>query len=254
VSHRGPLALAYLYSELKQRNNRHFTYRFVINPETIGSIAYLSEKYQEFASRVVGGMVLNCLGGPQTKLSYKTSKYADSLIDNFFLRKARDEKFDIRSFSPFGGSDERQYNAPGINLPVGQLARTVYEEHPEYHNSLDNKDFMNISQLERSCKEILKYLIEFDDQPVYINPKGFGEYFLSKHNLYPSVNSNKTRKESSGDNLKDGKRRQKVVMNLLCFCDSKNSIADISERVHEYPKYVQGIAELLEQKGLLEKI
>src|SRR5690606_704756 len=48
----GPLALAYLYSELKQRNNRHFTYRFVINPETIGSIAYLSEKYQEFASRV----------------------------------------------------------------------------------------------------------------------------------------------------------------------------------------------------------
>src|SRR5690606_3271744 len=85
----GPLALAYIYNELAQRKERNFTYRFVINPETIGSLGYLSKRHRVLKENIIGGIVLNCLGGPNEKLSYKYSKYSDSLLDNFFTRKAQ---------------------------------------------------------------------------------------------------------------------------------------------------------------------
>lgn len=250
----GPLALAFIYDELKKKKNRRYTYRFVINPETIGSIAYLSQKHLELKSKLIGGLVLNCLGGPQMQLSYKSSKFSNSVIDNFFLRKAQNKILLFRPFSPFGGSDERQYNSPKINLPVGQLARTIYEEHPQYHNSLDTKDFLDLSQLERSCREILKYILEMDQLKIYSSQRGFGEPFLSKHNLYPSVNSNITRQENSGDGFKDGKRRQRAIMNILSYSDEKNSLTDIAERINEKPDYVEAVAEMLEEKNLIKKL
>ena len=38
----GPLTLAFLYNKLKNQNFK-YSLRFVINPETIGSIAYISK-------------------------------------------------------------------------------------------------------------------------------------------------------------------------------------------------------------------
>lgn len=250
----GPLTMLYLYQYLKQIKNRRFSYRFVINPETIGSISYLNFNLEILKDNLLGGIVLNCLGGPNSQLSYKTSKYSNSVIDKFFLRKEREDKIKIRPFTPMGGSDERQYNSPKINLPVGQLGRTIYEEHPEYHNSLDNKEFMDISQVELSCEEILGYLLEIENLNIYKVTNGYGEPFLSKHNLYPSINSNTTRKEDSGDRLKDGKRQQRAVMFLLSYSDGLNSTTDIANLINENTDYVDAVAQSLEEKKLIEKI
>ena len=248
----GPLCLLYLYHKLSSIKNRHFSYRFVINPETIGSIAYLSQRLPELKKNVIGGLVLNCLGGPNQKLSYKASKYGNSVLDKFFLRKNRQEQMDYRCFTPFGGSDERQYNSPGVVLPVGQIARTIYQEHKEYHNSLDDLNFIDISQLEKSCSEIFNYIREIEELRIYKTQKAHGEPFLSRHNLYPSMNSNITRLEASGDDLKDGKRRQETIMHILSYSDGENSLKDISEMLSENLEYVTAIAELLEEKELIK--
>lgn len=250
----GPLTMLYLYRHLKQLEYRRFSYRFVINPETIGSISYLSRKLEILKENLLGGLVLNCLGGPNFQLSYKTTKYTNSVLDKYFLRKSLEDKIKIRPFTPMGGSDERQYNSPKINLPIGQLGRTIYEEHPEYHNSLDNKEFMQLSQLELSCEEILGYINEIEKLEIYQNSNGFGESFLSNHNLYPTINSNITRAENSGDALKDGKKQQKTVMYLLNYSDGFNSTEDIAQIIGEEVDYVNAVAKILEGKKLITRI
>lgn len=250
----GPLTMLYLYNHLKQLKYRRFSYRFIINPETIGSLSYLSLKLGYLKENLLGGIILNCLGGLNSQLSYKTTKYANSVLDKYFLRKSLENKIKIRPFTPMGGSDERQYNSPNIDLPVGQLGRTIYEEHPEYHNSLDNKEFMDISQLELSCKEILSYIKEIEKLDIYQNSNGYGESFLSKHNLYPTMNSNTTRTENSGDALKDGKKQQKTVMYLLSYSDGLNSTEDIAVLLEEDSNYVNEVAKMLKNRKLLRKI
>ena len=32
-------------------------------------------------------------------------------------------------FDPTEGSDERQFNSPGFNLPIGNISRTIYEKY-----------------------------------------------------------------------------------------------------------------------------
>ena len=60
----GPIGLVYLYQLLKAIPNRKYTYRFVINPETIGSICYLSRHAQELKEKLEYGLVLTCIAAP----------------------------------------------------------------------------------------------------------------------------------------------------------------------------------------------
>ena len=74
----GPLVQLMLFEKLKAMPVRRFNYRFIINPETIGSICYLSDHSTELKEKLEYGLILTCLaakhGAADTKLSFKLSR------------------------------------------------------------------------------------------------------------------------------------------------------------------------------------
>ena len=239
------------YEKIKKIKNLQFTYRFVVNPETIGSIAYISKKKEELKNNIIGGIILTCLGGPSENLSYKLSKNSHSVIDRLFKRRSN---IRIREFTPFGGSDERQYNSPGININIGQIARTVYEEYPEYHTSLDNKYFMKIDKIIKSSNEIIQLIRDLESESFYINLNPNCEPQLGKRNLYPNINSKLTREEKSNDYLIDGREFNRFSMILLNYSDGSYSLEELAAKYNVDSKLSVKVANILEKNKLIKKL
>jgi aminopeptidase-like protein len=240
----GPLVMASLYKRIAAWDNRKFTYRFVILPETIGSLTYLSEYGSHLQDNLVAGLVLTCLGGPEGNLSYKKTRREDALIDEVVqhIDNYTDQDLRFRHFDT-KGSDERQYCSPGFNLPVGQFARTVYGEYDGYHNSLDTKEFMRIDPLVDAAETIENCLRTFEYAGYYMNQQPYGEPMMSKRDLYPTVNSPDS-----------GTRRDltRKMMRILNFSDGTNSLVDIAERYDVPVKELHPATDALINSDLLE--
>lgn len=84
----GPLALICLYQLIKAMPERKYTYRFVIHPETIGSIAYLSNHAEELKERIEYGVHLTCVAAP-----YKKGGNKDNIISIPLPDASLTEKF-----------------------------------------------------------------------------------------------------------------------------------------------------------------
>lgn len=249
----GPLCLSLLYQRLKAWPKRRYTYRFVINPETIGSISYLSRFGSELQKNLEAGIVLTCMGGSKTSLTYKPSRDTNRRIDKLFthLAKNHPDRFRMREFSPLHGSDERQYCSPGFNFPVGQVARTPYLEYDGYHNSLDTKDYMDIHQLLKSVDELERVLYSFEYLDHYLNISPYGEPQLGRRNLYPQMNSH-THLKMSGD-VQDNRKRLNHILAILSFSDGRHDLVDIAERMGwSMTEMIESVDVLMEQ-ALLER-
>ena len=241
----GPIVAAFLYNRLKNWKNRRFTYRFVFNPETIGSITYLHKYGDELKEKMYSGMILTCLGGENSDLSYKLSRRENSPLDNV-VKHVFDKKIvkgDIRDFDPRGGSDERQYCSPGFNLPVGQMARMVYGEYPGYHNSLDTKENMTIESLYQSVNEIEKILKIVELNGYYVNQFPYGEVKLGDYDLYPDINF------SDGDNSRD---RVDKILAILNYSDGKHSLLDIANNFDYNLLELEPVIKVLKNNNLLK--
>jgi len=248
----GPLVLVSLYKKLAALQNRKYNYRFLILPETIGSISFLANSTSEELSNITAGLVLTCLGGPSSKISFKHSRKhwlkQDSLIDDLVDKICTIEKslFECREFTPLGGSDERQYCSPSINLPVVQVARTIYGQYDEYHTHLDNKEFMGINSVLNSVDKIYLFIkiLELESNRILPRIKG-GEPMLSKRNLYPPVNSITTRNKSS-DNKLDGREQLNLILNIISLIDGNHRLSDIAFKLNvPFTKIVPIIEELI---------
>lgn len=245
----GPLAALALYRRLARWPRRRFTYRFVIHPETIGSLCFLHRWGDHLRQRVRAGLVLTCVGGPREKLSYKLSRRGDTLLDR--LVRAQPDRCDVRDFDPTGGSDERQYCSPGFNLPVGQFARTIYGQYDGYHNSLDSKEFMGIDRVSESAATLEALLQDLDLAGEFANQAPFGEPQLGRRGLYPTINSAETWK-ASNDSVMDSRTFLNRLLTVLNWSDGEHPMLDIAAKAGVPLAALQPVIERLEEKGLLK--
>lgn len=251
----GPLVLSLLYNRIKEWEDQYYTYRFVLAPETIGSLCYLSNYGDHLDEYLVSGSVLTCLGGPNEQLSYQFSRKGDSLLDETVtnILNFGEEQLNTRPFTPINGSDERQYCSPGFNLPVGQFARTVYGDYDGYHNSRDDKDFMTIDSLIDSA-DTLEKLFKYQEYAGYFfNTKPYGEPMLSNYDLYPSTNAPETRDDSTDRIVDDDREFLNAILRILNYSDGEHRMTAIASK-HEYSlTELIPVITILEDKELLRR-
>ncbi len=227
----GPLVQILLFLKLKKLKKRKFNYLFVINPETIGSISFIHKNLKFLKEKIFSGIVLNCLGGPEKKLSYKCSKKGNSPLDKLFKNLGKERKLNIRKFDT-DGSDERQYCAAELNLPVGQLARTIYNTYKEYHTSGDNKKFVKLNNFKKTANEIFD-IIKMNEKRIFLRRKQPNcEIQLVKKNLFNNSNIPDTWKDKS-KKIVNFKVQLNIIKEILSSADGETSLSDLeSHRIY----------------------
>ena len=240
----GPVILNALMQYIKFKYKKtNFSYRFVLLPETIGSIAYLSRYRKSLKKNMLMGFNLSCLGDNRAYSIIKgpNGKNLPYFALYSFLKKKKNLK--IYNFTS-RGSDERQYCAPGIELPLVGYCRSKYGTYPEYHTSKDNLKIISQKSLKESLKVLQNLVdcIELYCAELSWFPKltTFCEPNLSKRNLYPTVSKSNTL-------TKDLKLRK----NLLAYSNGKRSIFEISNILNGDIYKVFQEFKLLVNKGLI---
>lgn len=247
----GPLTLLALYKRIQKWPKRRYSYRFLFNPETIGSLCFLSKYGKHLKENLISGMILTCMGGDQTQIRIKHSRMGDGLFDRCAKYLTKNGQIRTLPFCPTGGSDERQFCAPGFNLPVVQTAKTFTNEYEGYHNSLDNKTFMSIASVQDSVDQVERVLLTAELCGYPVNQSPFGEPQLGKRNLYPSMNSVETR-GLSNDSLFDGRLYLNAILIILNNSDGKHDLFDIANKVGCDVADLYPLIERLEGEGLIQ--
>lgn len=216
----GPVVTTALAQWLQSLKKRRYTYRIVFIPETIGSIVYLSRNLEQLKRSVVAGFNITCIGDDRC-YSYLPSRGGNSLSDQVALHVLRHTDQDFKRYTWLDrGSDERQYCAPGVDLPIATIMRSKYGEYPEYHTSLDDLDLVTSAGLEGGFTA-LRRAIEIIEQNVYLKATVLCEPQLGKRGLYPSIST-----KGSGDQVR-------AMMNLISYCDGCHSFLEIANFIEE---------------------
>jgi len=235
----GPLVTTALAKWISEQKKRHFTYRILFIPETIGSIVYLSKHWQYLKQHTKAGFVITCVGDERA-YSYIASRFGNTLADKVALHILKNKIGDYKYYSFLErGSDERQYCSPGIDLPVCSLCRSKYGEYPEYHTSLDNLNLISPQGLEDSYQLFKEcfYILEHNKK---YKPLVLCEPQLGKRGLYPTLST-----KESGAKVRN-------MMNLLAYADGEHDLIDIAEIIGVYAGDLIPIVKQLLEANVLD--
>lgn len=236
------MALAAFLARWLGEMYRHYSYRFLFIPGTIGSITWLAFN-EDIVPHIKHGLVVACVGDPG-RLTYKRSRHGNAEIDRAVIHvlKHCNASYELLDFIPYG-YDERQYSSPGYNLPVGSLTRTPNGRYPQYHTSADNLDFVQpqflADSFARYCEVI--QVLEHNQKYLNLNPKG--EPQLGRRGLYGMFGG---RKESQALEM--------ALLWVLNFSDGEHSLLDIAERAGVSFSIIWEATQALLKGGLLKEI
>ena len=238
----GPVvAVALVKWLLTKKVTNRYSYRILFIPETIGSITYLSRHYQELQKNVRAGFVLTCMGDEKA-YSFLPSRLGKTMADRvslYYLHKMHPEF--IRYSYLDRGSDERQYCAPGIDLPVVSVMRSKHSVYPEYHTSFDNMNFISPKGLQDSFNLMQAILNGLEGNRTY-KCKCLCEPQLGKRGLYPTLS------------MRNSGLTVKPMLNMLAYMDGSRDLLEIADVIHyDYDKLMQ-MAEILSKNNLIGEV
>lgn len=217
---------------------RRLSYRLLFVPGTIGAISWLARNEGRIG-RVCAGLVVACVGD-RGVLTYKRSRRGDALVDRAGAHIVGRADGRVLDFVPWGW-DERQFNSPGFDLPVGCLTRSLEGEFPEYHSSADDLDLIRPEFLSESMDAALAIVDVLENERTFRNLSPKGEPQLGRRGLYRSVGG----PQPSVDQL--------ATLWVLNQSDGSRSLLDIAERSGLRFDAIRDAAERLESAGLLAR-
>ena len=216
----GPTVVTYLAKWLAENETPRYSYRVIFIPETIGSITYLSLNYELMKERVIAGFNVTCVGDDRA-YSYVPSRDGDTLSDQIALHVLKWIDPSFVKYTWFDrGSDERQYCAPGIDLPIASIIRTKYGKYPEYHTSLDDLETVVTPKGLDGGYWAIRRAIEALERNKSYSVSVLGEPQMGKRGLYPTL-STKTSHE-----------QVRLMMDFISLCDGKTSLLKIADRLN----------------------
>jgi aminopeptidase-like protein len=220
----------------------YYTYRLLVLPETIGSVAYLSHN-ETLIQKMVGGLFLEMLGNDSPHAlqgSFQPHSQTDRCLSSAF----RD--LDPQGYmGPYRGiidNDERQFNAPGVRIPMLSLSRVEalkekgLPPYPEYHSSLDTPGIVTQERLEAS-RDVVLGLIQAWERNQYVVNCFKGEVFCSGYGIWVDYRQKP-----------EGHRR---LFEIMERCDGEHTVADIANELHISFHAVWQVVTQLQEKDLV---
>lgn len=237
----GQALIIWLARYIAAMKKRRYSYRLVLAPETIGAITYLSRHLEELQENVVAGFNLTCVGDDRD-YSIVHSRYGDTYADKVLTNVLRYQKPDFAEY-PYikRGSDERQYQAPGVDIPLVCFCRSKYHLYPEYHTSADDLNLISPEGLAGSY-DVMTQCIEAIEKNAVYRVTCLCEPQLGKRGLVPTMSSKETYQETLA--LKD----------ILAYADGTNDLIEISNIIEQPVSIITGVIDKLLSCGLVEKI
>ncbi|MDA7647848.1 DUF4910 domain-containing protein, partial [bacterium] len=216
----GPTVVTYLAKWLLELERLDYTYRIVFIPETIGSITYLSLHHDYMKKNIISGFNVSCVGDERA-YSYLPSRNGKTLSDSVAKHVLKHTDSNFKSYSWLDrGSDERQYCAPGIDLPIASIMRTKYGQYPEYHTSLDDLENVVTPNGLDGGYWALRRAIEAVEKNKKYHVTVFCEPQMGKRGLYPTLSTKK-----SGEEVR-------LMMDLISLCDGKTFLLEVAESLN----------------------
>lgn len=234
----GPVMLSAIGQWLQNRKYRRYTYRLLFLPETIGAIAYLANNAEHMKSKTVAGYQVVCVGGPD-HFSMIQSRRENTLSDRMAINALSHSghSFKILDYT-HRASDERQYNSPGIDIPVAVLSKSLFLDYDAYHTSLDDLDYVTPENMAASLKLYTSLLTGLENNRRYRVTIQGGEPQLGPRGLYPQAGG--------------GRHYFDEISEFLAYADGENDVLDIAERHGRSVSDYASAISVLTEAGLIE--
>ena len=235
----GPTVTIELAKWINSLKERHYTYRIIFIPETIGSILYLSRNLEHLKKNVIAGFNITCCGD-NNAYSFMPSRDGTTISDNIARHVLKYMAPDHNKYSFLNrGSDERQYCSPGVDLPVTSIMRSKYHTYPEYHTSKDDLSYISPEGLFGGYN-VIKNCISCLEHNVIPNSIITCEPHLSSRGLYPTLST------------KNQNQIMSKLMDVIAYSDGKRNFLEIAEIIGWPMWELFEIIDQLREKGIIE--